>query len=173
MGPPILKLGQFYTIRHLTTNSKFAFVFFFKDFIYLSEKERESMSMKRGRGRGRSWLPAEQGASPQDPEIMTWANSRRLTNWAPQGTPTSYVVQNMWQYCVFNQFQQLEISGHWISVNSFKMRKKTLDYSEHCLKGLLLLMCPLFALLRPALASGRALGPSVGTRGKECGSVLL
>jgi len=40
----------------------------------------------RGGGRGRSRLPAEQGtrcgAQSQDPEIMTWVEGRRLTNWA-------------------------------------------------------------------------------------------
>ena len=50
------------------------------------ERERESRS--GGRGRGASRLPSEQGARcgapSQDPEIMTWAQGRRLTNWATQ-----------------------------------------------------------------------------------------
>ena len=60
---------------------------FFK-LLFIHWTERESTQVG-GRGRGRSKLPAEQGAAcggspPQDPEIMTWAKDRSLTNWATQ-----------------------------------------------------------------------------------------
>lgn len=59
---------------------------FLKYFMYLRERQRErqSMSMSRGkrRGRGRSRLPTAQGVwhgtPSQDPEIMSWAEGRRL-----------------------------------------------------------------------------------------------
>ena len=55
-------------------------------FIYLNERGRTSSG--KGRGWERSRLPAEQGAlcrsQSQDPEIMIWAEGRRLTNWATQ-----------------------------------------------------------------------------------------
>lgn len=63
---------------------------FLKDFYYLfereSEPEREAWARRRGRGRSR--LPTEEGAPCRtrswDPGIMTWAEGRRLTDWATQ-----------------------------------------------------------------------------------------
>ena len=66
--------------------------FFFKILcIYLRGREcmtkRESRS--RGRGRGENKFLTEQGAQDgawsQEPEIMTWAESRCLSNWAYPG----------------------------------------------------------------------------------------
>ena len=55
-------------------------------FMSLRERERECKQAHRGRGRRR--LPTEQGASfgawSQDPGISTWAEGRRLTDWATQ-----------------------------------------------------------------------------------------
>ena len=60
----------------------------FKKYIYLFKRERENRQLGWGRGRGRSTLPAECragcGARSQDPEIMTWAEGRRSTDWAQQ-----------------------------------------------------------------------------------------
>ena len=67
---------------------------FFKDFTYLLMYflrfaylfERKHTSKDTGRGRSR--LPTEQGAwhgtRSQDPEIMTWAEGRRFSDWATQ-----------------------------------------------------------------------------------------
>ena len=61
--------------------------FFFK-ILYIYWRECESKNTCRGRGRRRSRFPIEQGAwwkaGSQDPEIMTWAKGRHLTNWAIQ-----------------------------------------------------------------------------------------
>ena len=80
-----LEQGQTWHYRH------FGLDHFFKDFMYLLEKERAYT--QAGRGRGRSRLPTEQGAwcgaQSQGPGIMTWAERRRLTNWATQ-TPSDH-----------------------------------------------------------------------------------
>ena len=58
-------------------------VFFFKDLIYLFEREGEHKS----RGREKQifcWVGSQMQAWSQDPEIMTWAEDRCLTNWATQ-----------------------------------------------------------------------------------------
>ena len=51
-----------------------------------------------GSSRGRSRLHAEQGAShgapSQDPGIMTWAKSSRLTEWANQAPPKKFCYQH-------------------------------------------------------------------------------
>ena len=66
---------------HIKILFKTAF-YFFKDFIW----ERKSMS--RGRDRRRSRLPAEHGppcgAWSHDPDILTWAQGRCLTDWITQ-----------------------------------------------------------------------------------------
>ena len=58
-------------------------------FIYFFDRKRErERAHAGGNGRGRSRLPAEQGARcgarSQDLGIMTWAEGRRSTDWAPQ-----------------------------------------------------------------------------------------
>ena len=65
-------------------------VYFVKRF-YLFETERQGLreraqSGRGGRGRGRSRFAVEQGAraGSQNPGIMTWSESRRLTDWATQ-----------------------------------------------------------------------------------------
>lgn len=61
-----------------------------KNFIYLREREREreSTSRQRGWGRVRSRPPTEQGDrfpwDLKDPDILTWAEVKRLTDWATQ-----------------------------------------------------------------------------------------
>ena len=65
---------------------------FFKDFyLFIWHRGRENTNRGSNRGRRRSWAGspiAEQGAwfgaQSQDPEIMTWANDRCLTDWATQ-----------------------------------------------------------------------------------------
>ena len=57
-------------------------------------------------GRGRSRPPAEQGAGcgapSQDPEIMTWVESRRLTNWATQAPLGFLLLKNyLVMGCIF------------------------------------------------------------------------
>ena len=64
--------------------------FFLRFYLRIWERERalahESRGKGKGTGRGRSRLPAEQrascGAWSQNPEIMTGAEGRGLTNWA-------------------------------------------------------------------------------------------
>ena len=66
-------------------------------FIYLRERQRDSKTAWMGRGwrEGRSSLPTEQGAQcwaqSQDPRIMTWAEGRRLTDWATQ-VPLNWIL---------------------------------------------------------------------------------
>ena len=55
---------------------------------YLFIWEREGKRDSRGRDRGKSRVMTERrdwcGAWSQDPEIVTWAEGRRLTDWATQ-----------------------------------------------------------------------------------------
>ena len=70
----------------------FFFLFFLKKVsINLFDREREYKGAYAGgvAGRGRGRFPIQQGAwrgAPQDPEIMTWAKGRHLTNWATQAS---------------------------------------------------------------------------------------
>ena len=95
--------------------------FFFKILcIYLRGREcmtkRESRS--RGRGRGENKFLTEQGAQDgawsQEPEIMTWAESRCLSNWAYPGasillflTKVQALVRIM-SSAIWNEFCYLE-----------------------------------------------------------------
>ena len=60
---------------------------FFK-FIYLRKRASECAQVRERQREGRSRLSTEQGAwygaQSQDPEIMTWAEGRCLTNWVTQ-----------------------------------------------------------------------------------------
>ena len=59
--------------------------FFLRFYLFIRESKRERI-WAVGRGKRRSRLPTEQGAwygaQFQDPEIMTWAEDRFLTDWA-------------------------------------------------------------------------------------------
>ena len=72
------------------------FYFFLLFFIYLRERAHERECERErvqavGRGKGRT---TKQGAQwrawSQDPGIMTWAESRRLTDWATQAPSFSF-----------------------------------------------------------------------------------
>ena len=74
------------------------YFFFRKDFIYLFDREKEQKHEQVGRvaGRGRSRCPNEQRARcrdrSQNPEIMTWAKGRCLTDWDTQIPPSIYFL---------------------------------------------------------------------------------
>ena len=75
-------LDHLIPVMELTLKSRFLCIGLFSPkilFVYLRA---------RTWGRGRSRLPVEQrtglGTRSQDPEIMTWAEGRYLTNWATQ-----------------------------------------------------------------------------------------
>ena len=60
-------------------------IFFKRCYLFIWWKE--STSRESSRGRGRTRLPEQGvklGAQSQDPEIMTWAEGRCLTDWATQ-----------------------------------------------------------------------------------------
>ena len=117
------KASQFLVTRTLLSLMRvlcfvFCFSFFKVLFTYLKEKERERKSVHerecaqaggKGRDRGRSRHPTEQGAwcgtGSLDPEIMTWAESRYLTDWATQ-------VPRVFQTCL-NVYVSLEVGQKW------------------------------------------------------------
>ena len=67
--------------------------YFLKDFIYVFEREQEPGGGAEGVGEAGSLLRREpkEGLHPQDPEIMTWAEGRCLTNPTTQ-VPFMYYV---------------------------------------------------------------------------------
>ena len=74
---------------------------FFKDFISEIESEQRAEMEQWGRGRrGRSRLSTEQGAwhGPQsmNSRIMSWAESRHLTDWATQAPLTFTFKSNIY-----------------------------------------------------------------------------
>ena len=102
------------------------FLFYFKDFIYL----RDRMSTNGGRARGRrTRLPTEQGAwhrAPfQDPQIMTWARSRRLTHWATAQCQHFLGLSRGWIECL-----QIAIK---IGILSFQVIRKW--FAEYSVTG--------------------------------------
>ena len=74
---------------------KIYFYLFFKDFIFLFDRERAQAGWVQAEGEGEAASPAEQGARcgawSQDPEIMTWAKVRLLTDWATQAPQVSTI----------------------------------------------------------------------------------
>ena len=66
--------------------------------------ERERKQACRGKGRGRGRLPMEQGAQwrawSQDPEIMTWAEGRHLTDKPPRRPPHYTSFAFSWLFCM-------------------------------------------------------------------------
>ena len=85
-------------------------------FIYLRGRKHEW----RGRGRGRSRHPAEQGALSeawsQDPEIMTWAKSRSLTDWATQVLCTWKILNNAFSSLYISTIDWIK-NGKFISLD--------------------------------------------------------
>ena len=85
---------------------------FFMICLFIREREREwahnqgewQAEVEGGRGRGRSRLPAEQGAQCKawsyDPGIMTWAEGRCLSDWAPRhpGNRSFYWWCGKWRW---------------------------------------------------------------------------
>ena len=71
---------------------------FFLLIFYLFIWQKNRAQQGEGRARGRNRLPAEQGAScgawSQGPGIMTWEESRCLTNWITQAPPKGHT----WTY---------------------------------------------------------------------------
>ena len=80
------------------------------------------MCTSRGRGRGRSRLPAEHRVThetqSQDPGIMTWAEGKRLTDWATQAPYSSNNFK-----VLFFAFRPL-ISG-WLWRNAIEEAQRT------------------------------------------------
>ena len=53
-------------------------------FIYLIERKSLSQEEEQREKQTPCWAGAYHGAWSQDPGFMTWAEGRRLTNWATQ-----------------------------------------------------------------------------------------
>ena len=92
-----------------------------------------------GRGRGRNRLPMDQGAlhrssSSQDPEIMTWAKGRHLTDWATQ-VPQLQCLKRLPLSAKLPGTDQLkENLNCGVSVKVFKSRNKRLPKYIHHLQ---------------------------------------
>jgi len=106
-------------------------VFFFKDFIYL--RERAQAQARGGRGRGRIRLPTEQGAQcgtrSQDPEIMTWAEGRRLANWATQVPHYCWVLRKEGKVLFFMHLN-LGTRDYYLESTDTKIWRKGRSHSE-------------------------------------------
>lgn len=92
-----------------------------------------------------------------------------------------HLVQNIWQYCIFNHRVINEELVIWellslCDISHTKVRKSQLAIVLNtAFRGYAFLVCQFSGLLRsqnghPALGSGRALVPAMWKRGRECGS---
>ena len=89
------------------------FIFFFKDFIYLTEREQESTSKGSSKVRGRTRFLADQGARCgvrlQYPGIVTWAEGRCLADWATQAPRREGLEGEKPSFC----FDPMDMRCHW------------------------------------------------------------
>ena len=74
--------------------------------VYLTEIDQARAGGVADRDRGRSRLPTEQGAwhqtQSQDPEIMSWAEDRHLTDWATPMSLQYPIVASAFSDCSWN-----------------------------------------------------------------------
>ena len=85
-GPWDHALSQRQTLNNWATQESLKIVFIYLRRQWVEQSKRKSMNKAGGRGKGGSRVSSEQEArhktGSQDPEIMTWAKGRCLTDWA-------------------------------------------------------------------------------------------